>query len=354
MRGFHLRQRVSRVVRSAAVAAAAVLVVGSVGAVAAGRIVYFGSPPVVSPAPDGPGTIRIQEPLVASQLSAFRLVLANQGTSTLTQVAVSGGNAIAVATNAPAAPYLTPGASFVAVLPAGPGTCSVVTVTAPNDGFACAFPNLAKGDSVEIQVAVRAQPTAGPLRVVTSAQVKENRNDSGANPDTFYAVGGATALGDNVDSVSTFLDRGQSASVLTPAPPAATNLQRTNVVVPGAANGQPVGITEVADPSGTFCAAGYSCFGEAAIVSVNYGSTVTPYLEWKMEWDATLLPKSYNERKGGVVHRLDDGTLVVIPVRTLCSAKVTTDCVVSFGYSPDKLVYSIVFRTLSNGGTRGF
>jgi hypothetical protein len=28
--------------------------------------------------------------------------------------------------------------------------------------------------------------------------------------------------------------------------------------------------------------------------------------------------------------------------------------VVSFGYSPDKLVYSIVFRTLSNGGTRGF
>jgi hypothetical protein len=340
-------------VRSGAVALAAILAVGSAGALAAGRTVFFGSPPVVSPAPEGVGSIRIQEPLVANQLTAFRLVVANQGTSTLTQVAIVGGSAVAASATAPATPFLTPGASFVGLLPVEAATCSFISVAAPNDGFSCTFANLAKGGRAELQVAVRAQSAAGVLRVVTAVQVKENRNDNGANPDTFFAVGEATALGDNLDSVSEFLAPGQAASVFTPAQLTVTNRQRTTVQAPGAVNGQPVGITEIADPTNAFCAAGLTCFGQAAIVSVNYGSVVTPYLEWRMDWDATLLPKGYNERKGGVVHVEDGGTKVVIPVKTACTATVVTDCVVSYGYSPDKLTYSIVFRTLSNGGTRG-
>jgi hypothetical protein len=89
-------------------------------------------------------------------------------------------------------------------------------------------------------------------------------------------------------------------------------------------------------------------------VSVNYGTTVLPYLEWRMDWDATLLPKGYNERKGGVIHVEDGGAVVMIPVKTGCTALVTTNCVVSFGYSPNKLTYTIIFRTPTNGGTRGF
>jgi hypothetical protein len=349
-----MRVRARFFVRSGAVAVAAILAVGSAGALAGGRTVYFGSPPVVSPAPEGVGSIRIQEPLVANQLTAFRLVVANQGTSTLTQVAIVGGSAIAASATAPAIPFLTPGASFVGLLPVGAATCSFVSVAATNDGFLCTFPNLAKGGQAELQVAVRAQSTAGALRIVTAAQVKENRNDNGANPDTFYAVGEATALGDNLDSVSEFLAPGQASSVFTPAQVAVTNRQRTTVQAPGAANGQPVGITEIADPTNAFCAAGLTCFGQAAIVSVNYGTAVLPYLEWRMDWDASLLPKGYNERKGGVVHVEDGGAAVVIPVRTACTASVVTNCVVSFEYSPDKLTYTIIFRTPTNGGTRGF
>jgi hypothetical protein len=349
-----MRIRARFLARSGAVAVAAILAVGSAGALAAGRDVYFGSPPVVSPAPEGPGSIRIQEPLVANQLTAFRLVLANQGTSTLTQVAIAGGSAIAASTSAPAGPFLTPGASFVGLLPVGAATCSYLSVVAANDGFLCTFPNLAKNGVAELQVAVRAQSTAGTLRVVTAAQVKENRNDNGANPDTFYAVGEATALADNLDSVSTFLDPGQASPVVTPAALTVTNRQRTTVQVPGVANGQPVGITEIPDPTNEFCNAGYACFGQAAIVSVNYGNLVAPYLEWTMDWAAASLPKGYNERKGGVVHVEDGGAVVVIPVKTGCSASVTTNCVVSFGYSPDKLIYTIIFRTPTNGGTRGF
>jgi hypothetical protein len=351
-----MRMRARFFVRSGAVAVAAILALGSAGALAAGRTVYFGSPPVVSPAPEGPGSIRIQTPLVANQLTAFRLVVANQGTSTLTQVAIVGGSAIAASAAAPATPFLTPGASFVGLLPVGTATCSLVSssVASPNDGFSCTFPNLAKGGQAELQVAVKAQSAAGVLRVVTAVQVKENRNDNGANPDTFYAVGQATALDDNLDSVSTFLAPGQAASVVTPAQLTVTNRQQTTVQTPGAANGQPVGISEIADPTNAFCKAGLTCFGQAAIVSVNYGTAVLPYLEWRMDWDATLLPKGYNERKGGVVHVEDNGRVVVIPVKTACTASVTTNCVVSFGYSPDKLTYTIIFRTPSNGGTRGF
>jgi hypothetical protein len=350
-----MRVRARFFVRSGAVAVAAILAVGSAGALAAGRTVYFGSPPVVSPAPEGPGSIRIQEPLVANQLTAFRLVVANQGTSTLTQVAIVGGSAIAASATAPATPFLTPRASFVGLLPVGTATCSLVSSSAasPNDGFVCTFPNLAKGGTAELQVAVQAQSTAGALRVVTAAQVKENRNDNGANPDTFYAVGEATALADNLDSVSTFLAPNTPADVVTPATVDETNQQKTTVQVPGVANGQPVGITEIEDGANEFCAGWLTCFGEAAIVSVNYGTAVTPYLEWKMEWDVALLPKGYNERKGGVVHVEDGGKKVVIPVKTACTTTTPTDCVVSFGYSPDKSTYSIVFRTLSNGGTRG-
>ena len=349
-----MRMRARFFVRSGAVAVAAVLVVGSVGALAAGRTVYFGSPPVVTPAPDGFGSIRIQEPLVANQLTAFRLVLKNQGTSTLTQVAIVGGSAIAASAAAPAVPFLTPGASFVGLLPVGTATCSFVTVTTPNDGFLCTFPNLVNGGTAELQVAVKAQPTAGTLRVVTAAQVKENRNDSGANPDTFYAVGQATAVADNLDSVSTFLDPNQAAPVITPAALTVTNRQKTTVQVPGVVNGQPVGISEIAASASEFCSDGLACFGQAAIVSVNYGNDVLPYLEWRMDWDVAVLPKAYNERKGGIVHVEDSGHTVVIPVKTVCTALLTTNCVVSFGYSPDKLTYSIVFRTRSNGGTRGF
>jgi hypothetical protein len=349
-----MRVRARFVVRSGAVAIAAILAVGSAGALAAGRTVYFGSPPVQSPAPEGPGSIRIQEPLVANQLTAFRLVVENQGTSTLTQVAIVGGSAIAASATAPATPFLTPGASFVGLLPIGTATCSFVSVAATNDGFLCTFPNLGKDGRAELQVAVRAQPTAGTLRVVAAAQVKENRNDNGANPDTFYAVGEATALADNLDSVSTFLDPNLADDVVTPAQLTQTNRQQTTVRVPGAANGQPVGISEIADPTDAFCKAGYTCFGQAAVVSVNYGNVVTPYLEWRMDWDATLLPKGYNERKGGVIHVEDSGAKVVIPVKTACTTPAATNCVVSFGYSPDKLTYTIVFRTPANGGTRGF
>jgi hypothetical protein len=275
-------------------------------------------------------------------------------------VAIAGGSAIAAATNAPVGQFLTRGAAFVSLRPVGPATCSVVSssISSPNDGFFCTFPNLAKGATAELQVAVQAQSDAGVLRVVTAAQVKENRNDNGANPDTFYAVGQATALADNLDSISTFLDRDQSDDVSTPADPGVTNHLKTTVQVPGFANGQPVGITEVVDSKNAYCKAGLTCFGPAAIVSVNYGDTVTnaatPYLEWTMVWDATLLPKGYNERKGGVVHVEDDGTKVVIPVKTSCTAAVPTNCVSKFEYSLDKLTYTITFRTASNGGTRGF
>jgi len=348
-----MRVRARFFVRSGAVAVAAILAVGSAGALAAGRTVYFGSPPTT--VGSFPGEVRIQTPLVAGQLTAFRLVLENKGTSTLTQVAIAGGSAIATSdASTLLMPFLTSGASFLMPLPVGPASCSL---TASNDGFFCTFPNLAKGDKAELQVAVRAQPSEGTLRVVTAAQVKENRNDNGANPDTFYAVGEATAVFDTGDSVSTFLPSGQTADVLTDvltrAQPTETNFQQTTVRVPGVANGQPVGITEIRDEQNAYCAAGLTCFGQAAIVSVNYGSVVTPYLEWRMEWDATLLPKGYNERKGGVVHVEDTGKKVVIPVKTACTATVATNCVVSYGYSPDKLTYSIVFRTPSNGGTRG-
>jgi len=348
-----MRVRARFFLRSGAVAVAAILAVGSAGALAAGRTVYFGSPDMPQ-APEGPGSIRIQEPLVANQLTAFRLVLENEGTSTLTQVAIAGGSAIAASPAAPAGLFLTPGASFAGLLPVGSASCSFVSVSAPNDGFLCTFPNLAKSGRAELQVAVRAQPSAGTLRVVAAAQVKENRNDNGANPDTFYAIGEATALADNLDSVSTFLDPDLADAVVTPAELTQTNRQKTTVQVPGVANGQPVGITELVDSANAFCQAGFACFGQAAVVSVNYGNVVTPYLEWRMDWDAALLPKGYNERKGGVVHVEDDGTKVVIPVKTGCTTPTATNCVVSFGYSPDKLTYTIIFRTPSNGGTRGF
>lgn len=332
------------------------LALGTAGASAAGRVVYFGSPPIPTPVPSGAGTIRIQEPLVANQLTAFRLVASNQGTSTLTQVSISGGNSVAVTSVAPPAPYLTPGAAFVSLLPITPGaTCTLLSVQATNDGFSCTFPNLASGQAAEVQVALRAQPAAGTLRVVASTTVKENRNDNGANPDTFYAVGTATALADNVDSVSTFLPPGQGADAFAPpAPVTSTNLQQTTLRIPGILDGQPAGISEVADPTGIFCSGGYACFGNASVAGVNYGNAVTPYLEWRIEWSVSLLPKSYNEKKGGVIHREDGGRIVVIPVRQACTGAVTTNCVVSNGYNADKTVYSIVFRTPTNGGARGF
>jgi hypothetical protein len=348
-----MRVRARFFVRSGAVAVAAILAVGSAGALAAGRTVYFGSPPTASQS--FPGGIRIQTPLVANQLTAFRLVLENKGTSTLTQVAFVGGSAIVESPSAPATPFLTGGATFRLPDPSAAGAADCYYTSLAHDGFLCTFPNLAAGGRVELQVAVQAQSTAGTLRVVTAAQVKENRNDNGANPDTFYAVGEAEALSDSLDSVSTFLGPNLAAPVITPADLTATNRQRTTVKVPPVATGQPVGITEISDPQKAFCVDWLECFGQAAIVSVNYGNAVLPYLEWRMDWDATLLPKGYNERKGGVVHVQDDGTKVVIPVKNLCSANVLTNCVVpGFGYSPDKLTYTIVFRTPTNGGTRGF
>ena len=103
--------------------------------------------------------------------------------------------------------------------------------------------------------------------------------------------------------------------------------------------------------AGTALAAGLAA-SPALAEKMGLGRAALP--EEIAAWDVSVLPKSYNERKGGVVHLLDNGTSVVIPVKTLCSTRVTTNCVVSYGYSADGLTYSIVFRTPTNGSTRGF
>jgi hypothetical protein len=328
----------ARVLTAAAIAALLGIVSVAGGAMAGDtRSIYIGDP-------DGSGLL---EPTITSEgnLTRVRVLAKNTGRQNVTHVALGIGTDAATSINQPGVPSLPDGWTVETLT--GDGTC---TIEADGLGARCALGSLPARSSARATFVLRTA-AAGTFDFWASVKLDENTNDGGANADSFYAIGHLDVDPNDGDHFGTFLGANQGGTFGTGFANLGQTRQGALVTVPGAPDGTPVSVVE--NGNATTCAASVSCFGALETVNVADGTGVTPFLTWQIHWDASLLPRGFNPVKAGVVHVLDNGKVVVIPIKkNTCSATKTTDCVV--GYVLTKEYFELTLQTATNGGMRGW
>ncbi len=383
-----IRSRSSSIALATLLAMAALLPASSPGLGANTRLVYFGAPPDVcdpdlitdtDPFPCGGGVdpvtgaprdgILYFSPETVSTTTAttktvgYRLQIQNLSTQTLTKVIVLGGALAGLTTNPlyppPSArgygPSLPPGYTYEAVYAvAGPApvcTVSSSSPTSPNDSLRCDFGNIAAGTPRTVITIVMRVPASLPtdpwsVRPWNELRLNEGSSTSGANADTFYAVGadgGLTATSTTQTYAQSFIVppgaglTTQDSFLATTADPTATRIR-----VPKTVDGANARIEETGDPTVQVegCGAGLplTCFGQTAMIDVltpvnffagsgqeatfgvvgtdpltNQAIWVIEPLKVELRWNAKQIPGRVKPSTLAVVH--DD-----VVVTTFCAA----------------------------------
>ena len=336
----------SRVPRDLAAATTSiVLIVGLLASMAGTtlgadtRDVYFGDPADTT---TGNGAL-VVTPVTAGGVFTFDVLALNRGSQTLTHGELALGSVVAA----------RPGWDVVATpsLPAGAeildATLDGAACSFDADGARCDVGSLAGGAEVTASFVVRAPATAGASWVWTTFKVAETPNDQGSNTNTFYADSALDIGPTNSNSLSTYLLEDEqlrlSTADVTSVP---GDTQRTTVEVPNAFGGL-VSIVETDGPTG--CSP--KCIGQTVQANVREGAVLTPYLLWTLVINRT----DVNANKGGVIHTLDNGTVVTITnTKANACSKKPTNCIESFVVNKKQGTTTIIFRTPTNGAVRGF
>ena len=325
------------------------------------RLVYFGAPADVCPATfasgcgggiDANGTpttgtlifspALISTSTATSRFTAYRLAIANTGGQTLSHVVVLGGSLAGLTTNPlfppPTTSSLPSGFSYYAVGTAsGPAPACTVTASA----FRCSFGNLGANSPQTVLTVILVAPAtiAGdPLPVVpwNELQLNEGSSTSGANVDSFYALGttdatfGLRVTNATQDSAQSFiLPAGLTLATDDGFATTRTNPTTTRIVVPGTANGDDAAIAESDIPTTTVgCASNLpklTCFLQQSVVSVllptnltTTGATPDTFsasapLRLDFRWNAAALISGVTPKKLQITH---DG----VAITTFCSS----------------------------------
>jgi hypothetical protein len=379
--------------RSAMSALSAALLAGAMLAASAGvgiaantRNVYFGAPPDVCPTtvyPSGcgggidangnatygtevysPEQVSTTTTTTSGKLVGYRLQIQNQSGSTLTHVVVLGGALAGLTTNqifpppvGTSLPSFTAsdgsvqGFSYYAVyVNDGPvPDCRISTSTSPtartNDSLRCDFGNVsANQDPTTLTIVMQAPSTlpSDPWTVQpwNELQLNEGSSSSGANVDSFYAVGapgGLKATATTTDYAETFvLPAGGLLTTNDEFVATASDPTATRATLRTTPDGNDSRIDETGAPSDTLedCATldgkSLTCFGQTSVVSVvqPVNLTVTgippaqdfavvdpndptkwavPPLQLDFRWDKTEIPGGVNWKNIQIVH---DGVVV--------------------------------------------
>jgi hypothetical protein len=281
----------------------------------------------------------ISQPVSTGGLALSGATMANLGKQNLTKATLAIGTA--------PAPALPSGMTIAALGGPDAGAC---TVAGDARSAVCDFDSLRRNEARTISLLFSFSESLSAAAVRIAAKVNENVNDNGANQDTFFADATIDVSATTCGNVATFVPPGQASKIGTDL--AGCTDQSTVLAIPGTGNGH---LVRVAEEGLAACAFGLACFGDASVAQVDGGAAVTPYLEWTVSWPASVAPK-INANQAGVIHFLDDGTIVQLSAKKneLCKNANATNCIVSFGYTADGAWLVAVFRTPTNGSVRGF
>jgi hypothetical protein len=387
----------ARALAAASMLAVTTLLVASVGSGfgANTRFVYFGAPPDVcdpdlvtasDPLPCGGGVDpstgaprdgllyfspeTVSTTTATGKLVGFRVRIQNSGSQTLTKVTLLGGAKAGLTSNPlnpppsmrGVGPSLPAGFTYDSVYPVtGPVpacTISSSSVTSPRDGLRCDFGNIAAGTPLTILTIVMRVPASLPVgpggvpidpwhpRPWVELQTNEGASSSGANADTYFAVGvdgGLSVTASTVTYVESFIIP-PGAGLTTEDTFTATNTDPTasRIAVPHTQDGINARINETGDPlsqvSGCGVGLPVTCFGQVSDVDVltpvnffggsgqeaTFGiagtDPVTHQPVWVVEplklefrWNAKQIPGRVKASNLKVVH---DSTVVT----TMCAA----------------------------------
>jgi hypothetical protein len=312
------RRRVRRSL-SLAIAAALATIALSVpagGALAGARAVFFGSP--------GHNGESVLSPVQVGKYTEFRLLLRNDSGQTLNHASILFGDNAGTGS-------LSPGATIVQVLGPDAGACTGV----PGRSMRCDYFQLRAGEPGHLITVVVDPGTASPLVVVPQAQVNETQGTT--NPDTFTAPGSTTPF-----------VAGEKVGLVVPA--GGPLFTETSF----GANGLKVGLKigrlstgldtlAILENEGDFCKVGFACFGQTIRLAANFGDLLSPNGELTLTWTTKA-------KYLGLLHQLDDGTIVNIPntKSNVCLTATQTNCVL---LSKAGL---LVVRIPENGYARGY
>ncbi len=224
------------------------------------------------------------------------------------------------------------------------GAC---TITANKDGANCDVGTMVKGTDVVATFAVEV-PSAGPSHVYASLRVAENNPNRGDNNNSFFADSDVTVGQTNSDSNSTFKLSNQALKLGTKGQSAVPGDKMTTTVEVPDGFGGLISIVEKNGPTGC---PNTPCIGQEVELNVRNGADIDPYVQWRLE----IIGLGAGLNKGGILHTLDDGTIVDIRFTkaNTCSAKLLDDCIVSYDVNKNAGTTVIVFRTDTNGRVKG-
>lgn len=181
------------------------------------------------------------------------------------------------------------------------------SMCAPSNGtsLSCDFGNIAGFGTrtISIVASVAATLPAGDLTFSASA---ETNNENGSNLQVESGAAVAEVQPFSADALATF-NLGGMASTSPLGTGGGGNLQTTvNLLQNNGGNGNVVQINEgTSGVQPAYCVANQlTCQPDFTVVSVNGGSTVSPYLETVL---TAKVPKTYNVKKAFVIHVLDTG-----------------------------------------------
>ena len=310
------RVRRSLSVAVAAVLAAVALSVPAGGALAGARVVFFGSP--------GHNGETILSPVQIGKYTEFRLFMRNDSGQTLNHASILFGDNAGPGS-------LSLGARIVDVVGPDKAGCTGF----PGRSIMCDYGQLRAGEPGHLITVIVDPGTASPLVVVPEAQINETQGTT--NPDTFRAPGSTTpfAAGEKVGLVVPVGD-----PLFTETSFGANGL-KVGLKIGRASTGEDT--LAILENDGDFCQVGFACFGQTIRLAANFGDALTPNAELSLTWTTKA-------KYAGLLHQLDNGTIVNIPntKSNVCLTATQTNCVL---VSKSGI---LVVRIPENGYVKGY
>jgi hypothetical protein len=350
-----IRQRPPRFIAAAASAILLVLAAfGGAANAATTRIIYIGDP-LQAPAKaagivyPGPLTNTTTAP---GGLTAVDVLVKNYGGQTINHGHLLGGavaDARPVNANFPPPdfPSLADGYTYAAAFPT-----SACSVSVDHLSVDCDMGTLTGGASFLARIVIATPATADPGAADPywfGAYLAEG-NATGTNQDNFFAAGSIATAGSTCSATanyflpSTPVDLSNTAVCTSQT---AKIKSRANLDSTGQGGFALIGVDS------SFAGVvprGYTAFGNTISANVLGGVAVPGGLQWTIRWFGTT-------KLTAVVHFLDGGGSVVIPFKNnACSAKKTTDCVISTSSTKPNATptwFEATFITSNNGKVGG-
>jgi hypothetical protein len=315
---------------------------------------------ISDPGPDGTGHATLTfTPVTAGELSYFDVVVENAGGQNINNVSLSVGYDSDTRDESarPVSVDLTP--SFPVEFPASSGVTianfdhqqgDVCTLAAADVGpINCTVGTLRKNDSFTLHVLLLTT-TEGPVPIKAVTKVSENTNDNGGNQDTFAAEGVLAVAGASCDSIAGWLPAGLAKQFGTASLDCAGQALDASVPDGGTTKDTVFSLATHAVGPNDYCAAGYTCYGDAFELSVNGGSSLSSGTFMTVSIVFHNVPSSYTTvNKLVIIH---DGTVISTKKQDQCTSKRTNNCWTGTPTLIDG-TFSIQIELTKNGFIRG-